>query len=220
VVSAPSLVGLRVQTARVSYGGPGRFCAGEEARLRRYPTARQRPSYRELEAQLADALERLADLAACARDELADAEEAMLAAVVVAKLVSRYGTPSNPFDSTAERRILGALVSGRAALRDVADLAPSDFLGAGHAALFTAILTQFRREQVLGARVRPSARRDPALRAYVAAETRARALDNALVFRDEFAAWVALQGLPRPGMCPRRDIVRVEELARWRRGER
>lgn len=187
---------------------------------RRYPTARQRPSYRELETQLADARERLADLAACARDELADAEEAMVAAVVVAKLVSRCGTPSDPFDSTAERHVLGALVNGRATLRDVAGLAPADFLGDGHAALFAAIVAQLRQEQTLGARVRPSARRDPALRVHVAAEVRARALDNAVVFRDEFAAWVALQGLPRPATCPRRDVVRVEELARWRRGER
>lgn len=175
----------------------------------RAPAPQRRLTYREL----VEEREHLIDLLADARD-WARTLELVAVWIVVERRAER------PHDVEAERRVLGALANGRAAICDVTDLEPVDFLGDGHAALFAALTRALRQEAAIGVRVRPSARRDPAMRAYVAAEVRRRAVGEALIHEGALAAWRVLQGLPRPAACPRRDVVRVEELARWRRGER
>lgn len=167
---------------------------------------RDRPTYQDL-----------LDLLADARADLLDADEAIwLSCFAVHVLAQRAGVP--PRDIEAERRVLGAMTNGSATLRDVAGLELGDFLGDGHQALFAALLDALRGEQAIRVRVRPSARRDPAERNAEAARVRRRCIENALAYADDFAAWCALAKLPRPAACPRRDIVRVEELGRWRRG--
>lgn len=179
------------------------------ATVQRTPAPQRRPSYGDLLAER----ERLLDIIA-EQQEWARTLELVAVGIVVERRAER------PCNVEAERRVLGALANGRATLRDVAGLIPGDFLGDGHTELFAAIVAALRQEQAIGVRVRPSARRDPAMREYVAAEGRRRRVGEALIYEGAFAAWVALQGLPRPAACPRRDVVRIEELARWRRGER
>lgn len=169
------------------------------------------PASRSARPRLRPTYEELLDLLAEARDHAR-----ILELVAVGIVVERRD--ARPRDEEAERRVLGAMVNGRATLRDVTGLEDGDFLGAGHARLFAALLDALRAEQALGVRVRPSTRRDPAERFYEAARVRHRRVGNALAYADDFAAWCALAGLPRPAACPRRDIVRVEELGRWRRG--
>lgn len=175
----------------------------------RATTPQRRPTYREL----AEEREHLLDLLADARDWARTLE-----LIAVGIVVERRVEP--PLNVEAERRVLGALANGRATLRDVVDLEAADFLGHGHAPLFAALVRALRQEAAIGVRVRPSARRDPALRAHAAAEGRRWAVGEALIHEGALAAWHVLQALPRPATCPRRDIVRVEDLARWRRGER
>lgn len=153
-------------------------------------------------------------------DYLADAREWIRTLELVAVGVAIEARHPRPCDVRAERRVLGAMVVGRATLRDVAGLERGDFCGDGHAELFAALLRQLRQEQRLGVHVRPSARRDPAMRAYVTAEVRRRAVGNLLVGEGAFVAASVLDGLPWPAASPQRDVVRVEELGRWRRGER
>lgn len=180
------------------------------ATVQRAPTPQRRPTYGDLLAERAWLLDLLAE-----QREWADT--VMLVAVGVA-MTNRPPPLSNV---EAERRVLGALANGRATLRDVADLEPADLLAEGHAALFAALLTQLRSEASLGVHVRPSARRRSAETArHEAAAVRRRAVGNALVRGGDFAALAALDALPRPAACPLRDIVRVEECARARRGER
>ena len=149
-----------------------------------------------------------------AREELRDAEEAMVYAVVATQLVCAARVVV-PCDEEAERRVLGAMVLGRVTRRDVEGLECGDFTGEGHAALFAAISELARLERLLGRRARPSARRDP----------RALAAELARLRRERVRRWLdgddaalrALDGLPWPAASPRAEIATVRALSALRR---
>lgn len=161
------------------------------ATAERAPMPWRRPTYREL----VEEREHLLDLLADARD-WARTLELVAVGIVVERRAER------PHDVEAERRVLGGLANGRATLRDVADLEAADFLGDGHASLFAALV-----------RIRRSLAREVNIFLDEPAFERVVAMAGG----GAGDVWDVLQGLPRPAACPRRDIVRVEELARWRR---
>lgn len=184
---------------------------------RRFPP-RSRPSYaralelvvraeqraRDAEARAQDATERMRDLAACVRDELADADEAVLLGCFAVHVLCRREA-EQPHDAAAERRVLGAMLLGRATMADVDGLETSDFYAPGHAILFAAIWAAAQGCSLpLGPRRR--AVLEPVV-AWVAAR---------LPGGEEAARVV----LPWPAACPREEIATVRALGRWRRGER
>lgn len=160
----------------------------------------------------AEALDLLVD----AREELRDADEAI--ALTLASLRALADARRLvPFEADDERRVLGALVLGRATHADLDGIEPADFYAEGHATLYVAILEALRHEEALGVRVRPSMRRDPAKRAYEAARLRREHVRTILLcFADSAAAVCALETLPWPATCPREEIATVRALGRWR----
>src|SRR5262249_10247077 len=110
-----------------------------------------------------------------------------------------------PADIAAERRILGALLLGRATVADVAELTAADFDGPGHSMLFAVIVSALE--------LTPDAVPGPALRRLLL--RRARAVLRR--FPDSEAASAALDNLPWPAACPRKAIAVVKALADWLR---
>ncbi len=158
------------------------------------------------------------------RDELLDllAESRewtrTLELVAVGIVVERQ--EARPHDAVAERRILGAMLLGRATLEDLADVEPGDFYIGAHADLYRALRYVLTAEGRVGVRLRPSERRgDPRCLAGARARVRRRATwEAARHLPDPVAAWAALETLPWPGACPVDAIATVRALGRWRRG--
>jgi len=149
-----------------------------------------------------------------AREEVRDAEEAMVYAVVGLHLVCAARVAA-PCDEEAEQRVLGAMMLGRVTRRDVAGLERVDFAGEGHLALFAAISEVARIERLLGRRARPSCRRDPRALAAELARLRRERVRRRL--EGDEAALRALDTLPWPATSPSAEIATVRALGAWRR---
>ncbi len=158
--------------------------------------------------------EELLELLAEVREELIDADHGLCLALLTIKLLCQRGcTPPDPSDERAERRILGALLVGRATPADVAGVEVGDFHGPCFLRqhLFVAALVVgehlramppgWGRRKRAEALVRRLMRSVPLLRRRPCPEV-----------ADELAA------LPWPAACPVEEIATVRALGRWRRG--
>lgn len=141
-----------------------------------------------------------------AREALWDADRSIALLLCALRVLARRAAP-RPADIEAERRILGALLLGRATPADVAELGPEDFEGPGHVALFAVIVAALE--------LAPGACPSPALRHLLLGRVRA------VVSRlpGSKAALEALERLPWPADCPTEAIAVVGALGRWRREE-
>lgn len=137
-----------------------------------------------------------------AREALRDADEAVWFACFVVSVLVRQ-RQEEPHDAAAERRVLGAMLLGRATAEDVTGLCASDFIAPGHRELF-AVLSA-------AAEVWPLPPGQPRRAALV---PRVRRVLRMLPGGGAEARAVSL---PWPAKCPREEIATVRGLARWRR---
>ncbi len=175
---------------------------------------------------------RLRDLLADAAVELAEHRAALAGAldvIAALTLLSRQ----RPAGHAAERRILGALLVGRASLRDVARLRCGDFDGPGHASLFAllaGILETYSDRQISerATMYLDAGEPSPALRASAAKALGWARRTYLVAFLEALAARFpdtctelaldAIGSLPWPKGCPRDEIVTVSVLGAWSRG--
>jgi hypothetical protein len=141
-----------------------------------------------------------------AREDLRDADRSSALLLCAIRVLVRRAAP-RPADIAAERRVLGALLLGRATPADVTSLEAGDFEGRGHPMLFAVIVTALE----LASRAAPGW----ALRHLLTPRVRA----VLKLFQGSEAALDALDHLPWPGTCPREAIAVVGALARWRRDQ-
>jgi len=147
-------------------------------------------------------------------ETLADAREAIRERDIAILMLCLMRARPCPRDVAAERRVLGALVCGRATLEDVLGLEASDF---AEYELFVAIRAQLVAERRRPLVPRPAARRDAARRAHETVLLRRRCVEERLVARVHARTVEALYSLPWPAGCPRDEIAVVGGLGRWRR---
>jgi len=145
-------------------------------------------------------------------DALEDAREAIRERDCAILALCLMRARPQPHDAAAERRVLGAMVVGRATLEDIAGLESADF---NDERLFVAVREQLVAERRRPLRVRPSARRCPALAARARVDLRRRCIEGRLS-GDTHAAEI-LYSLPWPAGCPRDAIATVRGLGLWRR---
>lgn len=144
-----------------------------------------------------------------ARAELVQARAALAGLAVITRSVARrpYQRPLVA-DVHAERRILGALLVGRASLRAVVELRCADFAGPGLGCLFAVITSALE----LAGVPKPG----PLHRRHL------RWLVGQVLVRESFPearrAAAELEQLPWPRSCPRDEIALVATLGRWRNG--
>lgn len=163
--------------------------------------------------------EELLDLLYLAREEIADADAALAMALASVHYLCSLRAPPRPADHRAERRVLGAMLLGRATLSDVRELEPGDFDGPGHAALF-AVLSALSE---IAAAPPPAVLGLPRLARATGGAARA---ERERYARAVLTTWpggavdalAALDDIPWPAGCPRREIAKVIDRAEQRRG--
>jgi hypothetical protein len=130
-------------------------------------------------------------------------------------VIRDLATRAAPHNASAEARVLGALLLGRATLADVADLVPEDFYAPGHRELFAVIVAALECGPAL-----PAGQPTRALLTRRVRRVMRRLPGGTVAPGEPDPPWVAaLDALPWPATCPRAEIVRVRELGRQRRGE-